>query len=120
LFHGSDRPLELRHFATPIPDGAEVLVRVTCCTLCASDLHTHAGRRTAPTPTALGHEIVGRIEAFGSTAARHDFRGQPLAVGDRLSWSVAASCGGCFFCAHELPQKCATLFKYGHEKIAEQ
>jgi D-arabinose 1-dehydrogenase-like Zn-dependent alcohol dehydrogenase len=63
LFHGCDRPLELRRFATPQSDGAEVLVRVTCCTLCASDLHTHAGRRMVPTPTVLGHEIVGRIEA---------------------------------------------------------
>ncbi len=120
LFHGSDRPLELRHFATPKPEGAEVLVRVTCCALCASDLHTHARRRTVPTPTVLGHEIVGRIEAFGSMAAQADFRGRPLTVGDRLSWSVAANCGECFFCANELPQKCATLFKYGHEKIDEQ
>jgi putative phosphonate catabolism associated alcohol dehydrogenase len=119
LFHGCDRPLELRRFATPQSDGAEVLVRVTCCTLCASDLHTHAGRRTVPTPAVLGHEIVGRIEAFGPTAARRDFRGLPLTVGDRLSWSVAANCGACFFCANELPQKCATLFKYGHERLDE-
>jgi alcohol dehydrogenase len=117
LFHGPDRPLEMARLPTPTPRGAEVLVRVTCCTLCSSDLHTHAGRRTVATPTVLGHEIVGSIEAFGPRAARRDFRGAGLAVGDRVSWSVAASCGGCFFCADGLPQKCAALFKYGHERV---
>jgi alcohol dehydrogenase len=95
-----------------------VLVRVACCTLCTSDLHTHAGRRAEPTPTVLGHEVVGRIEAFGPDAPRHDFRQKPLAVGDRVSWSVTAGCGRCFFCADGLPQKCESLFKYGHERVS--
>ncbi len=33
-----------------------------CCTLCGSDLHTLAGRRNEPTPTILGHEIVGLVD----------------------------------------------------------
>jgi putative phosphonate catabolism associated alcohol dehydrogenase len=115
LFHGPGRPLETAHFPTPEIRGAEILVRVGCCTLCSSDLHTHAGRRRIETPTVLGHEIVGRIEAFGPNSERHDFRGADLVVGNRVSWSVAASCGGCFFCAKQLPQKCETLFKYGHQ-----
>ncbi len=117
LFHGCDRPLEVARLPIPTPRGAEVLVRVTCCTLCSSDLHTHAGRRTVATPTVLGHEIVGCIEAFAPGAARRDFRGAGLAVGDRVSWSVAASCGDCFFCADGLPQKCVSLFKYGHQRV---
>ena len=115
LFHGPGRPLECVQHPTPTPHRREILVRVSCCTLCSSDLHTHAGRRTGPVPTVLGHEIVGRIEAFGPDAPREDARGAGLAVGARVSWSVAASCGSCFFCADGLPQKCATLFKYGHE-----
>jgi alcohol dehydrogenase len=89
---------------------------VSCCTLCRSDLHTHAGRRPGPAPSVLGHEIVGRVEAFGPQAARRDHRGQPLAVGDRVTWTVTASCGACFFCADGLPQKCERLYKYGHEQ----
>lgn len=112
IFHGANRPLEIAELPTPTPRGAEVLVRVTCCTLCSSDLHTHAGRRTEPTPAVLGHEIVGRIEAFGPDAERGDFR-----IGDRVSWSVAASCGACFFCNDGLPQKCESLFKYGHQRV---
>jgi alcohol dehydrogenase len=42
----------------------------------------------------------------------------PIEVGDRITWSVAASCGSCFFCQDGLPQKCERLFKYGHEKIS--
>jgi alcohol dehydrogenase len=118
-FHGPGRLLELVRRPVPEPRGAEVLVRVSCTTLCRSDLHTHAGRRTEPTPVVLGHEIVGRIAAFGPAASRRDVQGRALTVGDRVSWSVAASCGECFFCADGLPQKCAALFKYGHEQARD-
>lgn len=116
LFHGPGQALECVEHETPTPHGREILVRVTCCTLCASDLHTHAGRRAGPTPTVLGHEIVGRIEAFGPDAPHEDARGIALTIGERVSWSVAASCGSCFYCDDGLPQKCVTLFKYGHEE----
>jgi alcohol dehydrogenase len=116
VFTGAGRPLEMVRFPAPEPRGAEVLVRVACCTLCRSDLHTHAGRRAEPTPTVLGHEIVGRIGAFGPEAPRHDAEGVPLSVGSRVSWAVAVGCGSCFFCAEGLPQKCERLYKYGHER----
>jgi alcohol dehydrogenase len=114
IFTGPGRPFEVVRFPTPEPRGAEVLVRVTCCTLCRSDLHTHAGRRTEATPTVLGHEIVGRIEAFGPDAPRSDARGQRAEVGARVTWGVAVGCGRCFFCADDLPQKCERPYKYGH------
>jgi putative phosphonate catabolism associated alcohol dehydrogenase len=116
LFHAPDRPLELVSEPTPEPRAGEVLVRVSCCTLCRSDLHTHAGRRTEPTPAVLGHEVVGRVEAFGPETNRTDFRGTPAAVGTRVTWAVAVGCGACFFCADGLPQKCETPFKYGHRR----
>jgi alcohol dehydrogenase len=65
----------------------------------------------------LGHEIVGCIEAFGPDAARRDFLGDDLSLGTRVSWSIAASCGECFFCTQALPQKCVKLFKYGHQRL---
>jgi alcohol dehydrogenase len=115
VFCGPGQPLELRSFALPTLAAGELLVRVDCSTLCGSDLHTYLGRRHGPTPTVLGHEAVGRIAAFGQEHSQQDWRGAPLEIGDRVSWSVAASCGECFFCRHELPQKCARLFKYGHQ-----
>jgi alcohol dehydrogenase len=120
VFTGAGQPLEQMPFALPEPRGAEVLVRVTCCTLCRSDLHTHAGRRTEATPTVLGHEIVGRIEAFGPTAARRDAAGVPVDVGSRISWAIAVGCDSCFFCTEDLPQKCERPYKYGHQRLAPE
>jgi alcohol dehydrogenase len=120
LFHGAGQPLERVCFSVPKPKGAEWLVRITCCTLCRSDLHTHAGRRRTPTPVVLGHEIVGRVEAFGPEASHVDLRGEVVAVGDRVTWAVTVDCGQCFFCTNDLPQKCAKLYKYGHEQTAPE
>jgi len=60
--------------------------------------------------------MVGRISSLGGDL--HDEAGVSLKVGDRVSWSLAASCGTCFFCREGLPQKCEALFKYGHEALA--
>ncbi|MGC8643241.1 MAG: zinc-binding dehydrogenase [Isosphaeraceae bacterium] len=118
VFHGPALPLELREFPTPVPQGAEVLVEVIACTLCASDLHTIQGRRQEPVPTVLGHEILGRIVAFGPDAPRRDAAGRPLERGDRVTWTIVASCGRCFPCQRGLPQKCEHKVKYGHEALA--
>jgi alcohol dehydrogenase len=117
VFTAAGNGLELVRFAVPEPRDTEVLVRVTCCTLCRSDLHTHAGRRIEPTPAVLGHEVVGRIEAFGPGARRQDAAGEPLEVGSRVSWAVVAACGSCFFCRDDLPQKCERPYKYGHQRL---
>lgn len=109
VFHGSGSPLEQVRYEVPRPQGGEILVRVTCCTLCRSDLHTYTGRRNEPTPLVLGHEITGRVEAVGP-----DVRGVP--IGERVTWPVVVGCGSCFFCDDALPQKCERLYKYGHAR----
>lgn len=115
VFVAPKRPLELRSFPRPKLAAGETLVQITCCTLCGSDLHTYLGNRPGPAPSILGHESLGRIVEFGPGDPPRDGRGEPLSIDDRVSWSVAASCGDCFFCRHGLPQKCVRLFKYGHE-----
>lgn len=117
LFDGPGRPFRLVDLPLRALRDAEILVRVNCCTICGSDLHTVAGRRSEPTPCILGHEIVGRIERFGPDVPRLDLRGTPLTEGDRITWTSCASCGECFYCRNELPQKCDRIFKYGHQSI---
>ena len=112
-FHGAGTPFEVCKVpVTANPDNT--LVRVSLATICGSDLHTISGRRGADTPCVLGHEAVGTI------AAPTHFRtptGKPLREGERVTWSLMASCGTCDYCVNRsLPQKCDTLFKYGHAR----
>lgn len=101
----------------PLPDlrPGEVLVAVELTTICGSDLHTIAGDRPTPLPTVLGHEAVGRIVATGGPA--HGPAGEPLGVGDRVTWTIGTSCGACRRCRRGIPQKCLGVRKYGHEAV---
>lgn len=117
VFEQPGQPLVMREFSVPALGPGEALVRVTCCTVCGSDLHTFRGDRETPVPTVLGHEIVGVVAALADDSPPADVEGVPLRIGERVVWSVAASCGQCFFCTHALPQKCTSLFKYGHERL---
>lgn len=114
VFTEPGKPLELRRF--PLPDRLEpgaILCRVAMSTICGSDLHTITGRRKEPTPIILGHEIIGIVEELGPGVCR-DFGGGELRAGDRVTWTIMAYCGECFYCGRGLPQKCEKLRKYGH------
>jgi putative phosphonate catabolism associated alcohol dehydrogenase len=117
VFRDAHEPLSLERFPVPAPVGGEAIVRVRFATICGSDLHSRFGRRPSPTPSVLGHEMVGEIAMAGPEGVR-DFRGAPLALGDRVIWSMLWSCGGCFYCRHGLRSKCERLMKFGHEPIA--
>ena len=117
VFISPGTPLEIREFPLPEPRGREVLVEVIACTLCGSDLHSLRGRRSVPVPTILGHETLGRIAEFGPGSSRLDASGRLLRVGDRVTWSIVANCGECFYCRRLLPQKCERPTKYGHEPL---
>lgn len=112
VFHGPGRPLDIQ--SVPLPAelaSGELLVRLRLATVCGSDLHTIEGRRTEPTPAILGHEGVGVVEV-----SRRD----EVAIGTRITWTIADSCGACDYCAdYDLPEKCRSLFKYGHAPLAD-
>ena len=111
--------LEIREFPFPTPRKREAIVRIQCCTICRSDLHTWSGRRPGPTPAILGHEIVGEIAALGP-GLNHDAAGQPLTEGDRVTWTLHSSCGRCVYCQkHQLPMKCQHVRKFGHQACTE-
>lgn len=111
LFHGVDTPFEIRE--VPVKETKNtVTARVTLATICGSDLHTVSGRRGADVPCVLGHEIAGVVAA--PTHLR-TVTGEQLCEGDRIVWSLTTSCRACHYCTNKnLPQKCETMFKYGH------
>ncbi|NBB72173.1 MAG: alcohol dehydrogenase catalytic domain-containing protein [Bacteroidetes bacterium] len=119
VFDGPDAGVHVDAFPRPDLAPGAALVRINCCTVCGSDVHTYTGNRIEPTPAILGHEMVGRIAAIGGTGLT-DYHGEPLAVGDRVTWSMQVTCGDCFNCTHGIPQKCTALFKYGHAAITER
>ena len=115
VFCGSGKPLEEKVFETSTTIGDdEANVEISISTVCGSDVHTWLGHRPFPTPSILGHEMVGKITQLGKKLT-HDFLGNSLSIGDRITWSMTASCGNCYYCKEaKLPQKCVNLFKYGH------
>ena len=110
LFDGPGLPFRLQELESRTE--FQHRLHVDLCTLCGSDLHTAFGRRPGPTPAILGHEIVGTLETPGGL---FDAVGAPLSDGTRVILGTSAHCGKCFYCTHDLPQKCERLFKYGHE-----
>lgn len=113
LFNGVGEPFEFCE--VPISETSNtVLVKVSLSTICGSDLHTVSGRRRAEVPNVLGHEAIGTVAARTDVCSTD---GKPLRVGDRIVWSLTTSCGACFYCMEKsLPQKCDTMFKYGHAR----
>lgn len=104
------------HPVPPLQPG-EVLVKNLYTTLCGSDLHTFCGLRQEKTPTVLGHEIVGRIEALDEQHGGGDLAGNPLREGDTVTWSVFAADPQSALAGKGMPQKGDRLFKYGHAQI---
>ncbi len=86
-------PLELVEWPDPVPDSKQILINVSVCGICHTELDEIEGRLSPPQfPIVLGHEVVGTVEALGSQVTK--FR-----RGDRvgIAW-INASCGRCKFC----------------------
>lgn len=96
-----DRPLERMDLPVPKPGPGEVLVGVSVCGACHTDLDQVEGRlKTGKTPVVPGHQIVGRVAGLGKGAGK-------LKVGDRIgiTW-LNRSCGRCKFCARQMENLC--------------
>lgn len=102
----------------PFPElgPGEALAAVRCSTVCGSDVHTVTGRRSGPCPSVLGHESVGEIVELHPEGAV-DLQGEPLSVGDRVTWGVTCACGDCDRCRAGRSAKCRALLKTGHEPV---
>jgi len=108
--NGAD--LQELELPTPEPQGTEVLLEVTHCGVCHSDLHIWEGYydmgggkrmslkdRGVVLPLAMGHEIVGRVAKLGPDAAG-------VAVGDVRIVFPWLGCGKCEQCLAEQDNMC--------------
>jgi threonine dehydrogenase-like Zn-dependent dehydrogenase len=107
-------PLIAREF--PLPEKVEAgaaLVRTEMAGICGTDVHLWKGELPIKLPVILGHETVGRIVELGAGLER-DWTGQPLKVGDRVTWNSTVSCGQCYYCAvKRQPTRCPQRRAYG-------
>jgi putative phosphonate catabolism associated alcohol dehydrogenase len=111
-------PLEIREYPLVDVEKGWILVKIKCCAICGSDLHTWLGSRPSPTPIILGHEIMGEVVELGTGVSR-DSGGRPLKTGDRITWTIMDNCGKCYYCREKgLMMKCLDLKKYGHDSCA--
>lgn len=85
-------PLQWVDVPTPTPGPKEILVKVSACGICHTELDEIEGRLQPDLPIILGHEIVGRVEGLGAGVKK-------FAQGDRvgIAW-INSACGKCQFC----------------------
>lgn len=84
-----DQPLALVDMPVPVAAGNEVLLSVTACGVCHTELDEIEGRTPPPTlPMVLGHQVVGSVVELGTDV-------QQLKIGDRVGvgW-IHSSSGG--------------------------
>jgi propanol-preferring alcohol dehydrogenase len=98
-----ERPLKLVDLPKPVPGRDEIVVRISACGVCHTELDEIEGR-VPPSrfPMILGHEIVGSVESVGPAAKK--FR-----KGDRvgIAW-INWACGKCPFCLNGEENLCDT------------
>lgn len=100
------RGLEIERIRTPHPHAGEVLVRVSACGLCHSDLHVISGAIAFPLPAVLGHEVAGTIVEVGSGNEHTGLR-----VGQPVVGAFLMPCGQCPACAAGRDDLCAPFFE---------
>jgi len=104
-------PLELADVAAPVPNEGEVLIRISVCGVCHTELDEIEGR-TPPRsfPAILGHQVVGFVEELGDKAGR-------FKIGDRVgvAW-IYSSCGECRYCTEGNDNLCEDFKATGRDK----
>lgn len=86
-------PLVLEERPIPSPREGEILVRISACAVCRTDLHVVDGDLPdTRLPIVPGHEIVGRVEAVGKGVTQF-----ALGVRVGIPW-LGGTCGVCPFC----------------------
>ena len=94
-------PLVLTEVSVPAPGPEQVLVKVSACGVCRTDLHIHDGELDEPKlPLIPGHEIVGTVASIGDAVTRRT-------VGERVGipW-LGRTCNHCDYCRRHQENLC--------------
>lgn len=103
-------PLQLQEWDIPSPGAGQVLLRVSACGICRTDLHIVDGELTQPKlPLVPGHQIVGRVGAVGEGVRQ-------FKVGDRVGvpW-LGKTCQHCRYCLKGQENLCDNALFTGYQ-----
>lgn len=106
----TEHPLELADLPTPTPGEGEILVQVSACGVCHTELDEIEGRTPPPSyPIVPGHQVVGRVVDKGKNANRFN-------LGDRVgvAW-IHSACGVCSHCREGNENLCASFRATGRD-----
>lgn len=109
-FMKDTEPLEMAAAPVPEPGEKEVLIRVSACGVCHTELDEIEGRTPPPRlPVIPGHQVIGRVEENGEGAGR-------FKAGDRVGvgW-IYSACGECEFCRAGLENLCPQFKATGRD-----
>jgi propanol-preferring alcohol dehydrogenase len=103
-------PLEPADLPEPVPGEKEILIRVSACGVCHTELDEIEGRTPPPRlPIVPGHQVIGRVEKNGARAGR-------FKTGDRVgvAW-IFSTCGTCPFCLKGTENLCPQFRATGRD-----
>ncbi|QXP82752.1 zinc-dependent alcohol dehydrogenase family protein [Methylococcus sp. Mc7] len=106
----SRTPLRLADLPVPVPGPGEILLRVSVCGVCHTEIDEIEGRAAPPClPVVPGHQVVGRIAALGAGVTG-------FAVGDRVgvAW-IFSACGECEYCRSGRENLCSGFRATGRD-----
>ncbi len=112
VFHGKQN-VTFEQVTAPNAGPGEVLIKVSACGICGSDLHGylgHSARRTAHAPLIMGHEFTGTVAAIGPGS------NGALGVGRRVVIQPQIACGTCRACRSGLNNICPNMAILGIER----
>ena len=104
VYRGAGRVI-VEHVPVPEISAGEVLIRVSACGICGTDIKKIQHGFVAP-PQIFGHETAGTIVAVGEGVER-------WVPGDRVIGFHHVPCGNCFFCERRLFSQCPSYKKVG-------
>lgn len=105
VLDANTKDLHVERLPVPSPAPGEVLVRVSACGVCHSDLHVMNGDVAFPRPAVLGHEISGTVVGLGDDSLR-------FAVDDRVVGAFLMPCTECAACTSDRDDLCSNFFAH--------
>jgi S-(hydroxymethyl)glutathione dehydrogenase/alcohol dehydrogenase len=95
--------VQVEDIPVPEPRAGEILVKVSACGVCHTDLHVMKAEVAFPTPAVMGHEISGTIEGLGPGV-------NGPAVGSKVVSAFIMPCGFCAPCGAGRDDLCDSFF----------